>query len=121
MVGSILDGPESRILQPLVSQALPVIIEMMGDASVHVKDTAAWTLGRISEYHPDCIKPDLYLHSLVGALLRGLEDTPRVAVNCAWVGVIGCYRCSHGLILHPTSSYQLPNNRWISSITVGNY
>ena len=84
-IGSILDGPESRILQPLVSQALPVIIEMMQDSSGLVKDTAAWTLGRISEYHPDCIKTDLYLQNLISALLRGLEDIPRVAANCAWV------------------------------------
>lgn len=63
---------------------------MMGDPSAHVKDTAAWTLGRISEYHPDCIKPDLYLPSLIAALLRGLEDIPRVAANCAWVGPVFC-------------------------------
>lgn len=57
----------------------------MRDQSVHVKDTAAWTLGRISELHPDCIKPDLYLQNLVGALIAGLGDSPRVAANCAWV------------------------------------
>ena len=88
--GSILDGPSSAILQPLVSQALPVIIEMMQDSSVHVKDTAAWTLGRISEIHPDCITPDLYLQTLITALLRGLEDSPRVAANCAWVSSAVC-------------------------------
>lgn len=82
--GSILEGPTSAILQSLVSQALPVIIEMTQDPVVQVKDTVAWTLGRISDLHPSCIHPELHLPNLVTALLRGLEDSPRVASNCAW-------------------------------------
>jgi importin subunit beta-1 len=37
--GSILEGPDPAVLTPLVNQALPLLIDMMGDANSHVKDT----------------------------------------------------------------------------------
>ncbi|CAG8614080.1 2754_t:CDS:10, partial [Ambispora leptoticha] len=46
--GSILEGPDHKMLANLVNQALPVLIEMMKDPSPQVKDTTAWTLGRVS-------------------------------------------------------------------------
>jgi importin subunit beta-1 len=85
--GCILDGPDSQVLQPLVFQALPVIIEMMQDQVTAVKDTAAWTLGRICELHSSCIRAEM-LQSLIGALCNSLlNDSPRVASNCAWAFV----------------------------------
>lgn len=81
--GSILDGPESHVLQPLVTQALPVIVNMLEDPVVSVKDTSAWTLGRISELHPSCISAPV-LRALVNGLVRGLQDSPSVASNCAY-------------------------------------
>lgn len=82
--GSILDGPEEKLLLPLVSQALPTIIEMMQDPNVHVKDSTAWTLGRICDVLIQTIKPEIHLASLVTALVRGLQDSPRVVSNCCW-------------------------------------
>ena len=41
--GSILDGPDPAVLTPLVNQALPLLIDMMADSNIHVKDTTAWT------------------------------------------------------------------------------
>jgi len=60
---------------------------MMGDPVVSVKDTTAWTLGRISSVLSSCIKPDQHLEPLIGAVLNGLSDSPRVASNCAWVNI----------------------------------
>ncbi|KAI8976845.1 armadillo-type protein [Pilobolus umbonatus] len=82
--GSILDGPDSTVLTPLVEQALPTLIIMMKDPSVHVKDTVAWTLGRICELMIHCIKPDQHLNELVSALVYGLSDSPRIVGNCCW-------------------------------------
>ncbi|KAJ1939038.1 karyopherin Kap95, partial [Linderina macrospora] len=56
--GSILDGPEASVLMPLVSQALPVLIEMVKDPQLQVKDSAAWTLGRVCELLIECIQID---------------------------------------------------------------
>ena len=38
--GSIMDGPESKLLETLVTQALPTVLETLHDPSVAVKDTA---------------------------------------------------------------------------------
>jgi importin subunit beta-1 len=82
--GSILDGPDPTVLAPLVNQALPLLIDMMTDANVHVKDTTAWTLGRVSDLLIQCIKPDVHLHPLISALVNGLNDSPRIIANSCW-------------------------------------
>ncbi|KAF8638413.1 hypothetical protein AX17_002220 [Amanita inopinata Kibby_2008] len=82
--GSILEGPDPNVLTPLVNQALPLLIGMMNDANLHVKDTTAWTLGRICDLLINTIKPDVHLHPLVSALVAGLQDYPRIAANCCW-------------------------------------
>lgn len=82
--GSILDGPDPTVLTPLVNQALPLLIDMMTDSNVHVKDTTAWTLGRICELLIGTIQPDVHLHPLITALVNGLSDNPRIVSNCCW-------------------------------------
>ncbi|KAG2226727.1 hypothetical protein INT45_001074, partial [Circinella minor] len=82
--GSILDGPDDTVLMPLVDQALPTLINMMTDPVVNVKDTVAWTLGRVSELLIQCIKPEIHLRDLVSALVLGLQDNPRIVGNCCW-------------------------------------
>lgn len=82
--GSVLDGPDPKLLEPLVSQALPTLIDMMRDPSVHVKDTAAWTLGRITDQLVGTIRADVHLEPLVTVLINGLADNARVVGNCCW-------------------------------------
>ena len=82
--GSILDGPDPTVLTPLVSQALPLLIDMMSDSNLHVKDTTAWTLGRICDLLVGTIKPETHLHPLVSVLVNGLSDNPRIVANCCW-------------------------------------
>ncbi|TFK36480.1 armadillo-type protein [Crucibulum laeve] len=82
--GSILEGPDPSVLTPLVNQALPLLIDMMTDSNVHVKDTTAWTLGRICDLLITTIKPDVHLHPLISALVTGLQDSPRIVANCCW-------------------------------------
>ncbi|CAG8486946.1 7548_t:CDS:10 [Ambispora gerdemannii] len=82
--GSILEGPDHKMLANLVNQALPVLIDMMKDPSPQVKDTTAWTLGRVSYLLIECIKPDVHLHPLIASLVYGLKDSPRIVSNCCW-------------------------------------
>jgi importin subunit beta-1 len=82
--GSILDGPDPIVLNPLVSQALHLLIDMMSDENIHVKDTTAWTLGRICDLLIGTIKPETHLHPLVSVLVNGLSDNPRIVANCCW-------------------------------------
>lgn len=82
--GSILEGPNPDQLYPLVNQALPLLVNLMKDDTTQVKDTTAWTLGRISDVLPDTLKNEVTLHSLVTVVTEGLADSPRVASNCCW-------------------------------------
>jgi importin subunit beta-1 len=82
--GSILDGPDPGVLAPLVNQALPLLIDMMTDSNVHVKDTTAWTLGRVCDLLIGSIKADVHLHPLVAALVNGLSDNARIVANSCW-------------------------------------
>ncbi|KAI8914839.1 hypothetical protein PhCBS80983_g00772 [Powellomyces hirtus] len=81
--GSILDGPNPDVLGPVTAQALPILISLMKDPSLQVKDTTAWTLGRVCEMLPTYIPPDC-LPLFISAILEGLNENPRVAANCSW-------------------------------------
>ena len=82
--GSILEGPDRKTLETLVQQALSVLISMMGDSVAQVKDTAAWSLGRITDICVSAISPGEHLPALMQALLAGLNDNPRIIANCCW-------------------------------------
>ncbi|KAJ8681845.1 hypothetical protein QAD02_017637 [Eretmocerus hayati] len=82
--GSILGGLEPNTLRPLVEQAMPTLIELMNDCSVVVKDTAAWTFGRICEVVPEAAINENYLQALLESLVNGLSAEPRVAANVCW-------------------------------------
>ncbi|ORY86291.1 karyopherin Kap95 [Protomyces lactucae-debilis] len=81
--GSILEGPEPEMLKPLVAQVLSVLLNMMKDENLQVKDTTAWTLGRISDLVIGAVTVEV-LPNIVGALLDGLRDHPRIRTNCCW-------------------------------------
>lgn len=82
--GSILSGLEAATLKPLVEQAMPTLIDLMYDESVIVRDTAAWTFGRICEVIPEAAINETYLNPLLQSLLAGLKAEPRVAANVCW-------------------------------------
>lgn len=70
-------GPSVEKLSPLVQSAMPILISLMRDPHVMVKDSATWTIGKICELHGSSI-PGEVLTPLVEALLLALKDTPRV-------------------------------------------
>jgi importin subunit beta-1 len=109
--GSILVGPDPTVLAPLVNQALPILINMMSDPQSQVKDTTAWTLGRICESLITSIKPDVHLHALVSALVAGLQDSAHIIANCCWAlmnladGLFELYESSEEQNSGPLSPY----------------
>ena len=80
--GAIMDGPDIKTLDPLVKQALPVLIGMMSDPVVTVQDSAAYALSRICDCCSECIDPDTHLQPLMSALFNGLMNTPKMAASC---------------------------------------
>lgn len=82
--GAIMEGPDEKMLDPLIKQALPVLIGMMDDSVVQVKDSAAYALGRICSYGSDSIDPQVHLPQLISALFAGLSSNPKMAGSCCW-------------------------------------
>ncbi|KAK5283910.1 karyopherin Kap95 [Exophiala xenobiotica] len=80
--GAIMDGPDIKTLDPLVKQALPVLIGMMQDPVIQVQDSAAYALSRICDYCSDCIDPSTHLQPLMSALFNGLMANPKIAASC---------------------------------------
>ncbi|KAJ7351917.1 Importin subunit beta-1 [Desmophyllum pertusum] len=81
--GAILEGPDPKALEPYAVMAMPMLLNLMKDESVVVRDSVAWTLGRICELLPQ-VAIDNFLQLLVETLLVGLDAEPRVAANVCW-------------------------------------
>lgn len=76
--GMILDGPSSEKLSPLVMQAMPILINCLKDPNALVRDTSAWTIGKICELHKSSLSGDI-LPPMVAGLAASLEDAaPKV-------------------------------------------
>lgn len=76
--GSILDGPSSDKLSPLVLQAMPILINCLKDTHTLVRNTSAYTIGRICELHKDAMTNDVY-PAMIGGLASAMEDpAPKV-------------------------------------------
>lgn len=82
--GAIMEGPDEKVLDPLVKQALPVLISMMEDPVIQVKDSAAYALGRICETCSESIDPSTHLQALISSLFQGLSSHPKMAASCCW-------------------------------------
>jgi importin subunit beta-1 len=82
--GSIIEGPSVDKLKPIVEQAMPMFIELLKDPSVIVRDTAAWTIGRICESVPEAVINESILQPLLEGLVIGLSSEARVATNACW-------------------------------------
>ena len=82
--GAIMEGPDEKMLDNIVKQALPILIGMMSDSQISVKDSVAFTLGRISDCVASSIDTEKHLPSLVESLFTGLASHPRMASSCCW-------------------------------------
>ncbi|KAF4351109.1 hypothetical protein CsatB_004828 [Cannabis sativa] len=83
--GSILEGPSPEKLMPLVNVALTFMLNaLMNDPNNHVKDTTAWTLGRIFEFmHGSTLETPIITQAncqqIMTVLLQSMNDVPNVA------------------------------------------
>eukprot|EP00931_Biecheleriopsis_adriatica_P086256 TRINITY_DN60967_c0_g1_i1.p1 TRINITY_DN60967_c0_g1~~TRINITY_DN60967_c0_g1_i1.p1 ORF type:complete len:854 (+),score=205.76 TRINITY_DN60967_c0_g1_i1:68-2629(+) len=78
--GSIMEGPTSEKMRPMVEQSFSFLVQALQDPSVAVRDTIAWTLGRITQFHPSIVP----VKQLTPLLCEKLRDVPRVSANICW-------------------------------------
>jgi importin subunit beta-1 len=81
--GAIMEGPEEKVLEPIVKQALPILITMMEDSSTQVKDSTAYALGRMTEACSEAIDPNTQLEPLIRSLFAGVHES-KMAASCCW-------------------------------------
>ena len=78
-------GPEAKTVGPYAFEVIPILTRMLlTDSSLPVKDTCAWSLGKICETLPQSIIQHPSLMELVKGLLASLDTEPRVASNVCW-------------------------------------
>lgn len=83
--GSILEGPSPDKLTSIVNVALNFMLQALTkDLNSHVKDTTAWTLGRIFEFlHGSAMEAPIITpancQQIVTVLLQAMKDAPNVA------------------------------------------
>ncbi|KAL6813285.1 armadillo-type protein [Trichoderma sp. SZMC 28013] len=82
--GAIMEGPDEKVLEPIVKQALPVLITMMDDSSLQVKDSTAYALGRVTEACSEAIDAQQHLPTLIASLFKGLISNAKMAPSCCW-------------------------------------
>lgn len=82
--GSILEGPEIEQLKPAILEAIRPIENLVHDQTIQVKETVTWCLGKITEVALSALDLNTDLEPLLQALLDGLRDHPKVAVNSCW-------------------------------------
>lgn len=105
--GAIMDGPEPNVLEPLIKQALPVLLGMMEDSSVSVRDSTAYALGRVCECCPEVLDPDVHLQPLISCLFNGLASSPKIASSCCWalMNVADRFAGEPGAQINPLSKH----------------
>ncbi|KAI4331607.1 hypothetical protein MLD38_029782 [Melastoma candidum] len=82
--GSILEGPTFEKIAPLVVAGLDFLLNLTKDENNHVRDTTAWTLGRIFElvHNPGLemiIITSDNLPRIIQVLLESIKDSPNIA------------------------------------------
>ncbi|XP_058095845.1 importin subunit beta-1-like isoform X1 [Magnolia sinica] len=83
--GSILEGPSPDKFAPIVNVALSFMLTALtNDPNNHVKDTTAWTLGRIFEFIHDSsivapVITSANCQQILMVLLQSMKDVPNVA------------------------------------------
>ncbi|XP_064646328.1 importin subunit beta-1-like isoform X2 [Lineus longissimus] len=84
--GCILEGPDPTKFNGYLPTVMPLLVKTLSNEQEHVvvKDTAAWTVGRICEIIPEAVINEKHLMPLLGGLVKELDSDPRVASNVCW-------------------------------------
>lgn len=81
---SILDGPTSEIIGPFVNQSIPVLLKLLSDSHVMVKDTTSWTIKQICEFHVRSIPEETFPTLLSNLVEKLQQEIPQVASQACY-------------------------------------
>ncbi|XP_061183739.1 importin subunit beta-1-like [Saccostrea echinata] len=84
-LGSILEGPDPEMLQPIVRHVMPMLIQLLNDLNIIGRITTAQIMRRICKIVPKpIITGHQVLPSFLSALMNGLTAGPTVASQFCW-------------------------------------
>ena len=72
----------------MVDQAYDLILAMMQDDSIAVRDSAAWVVQRICQLVRESVLIEARFQNTVIMLRQNLAGPPRVAANVCWVSYL---------------------------------
>jgi len=78
--GYILDGPSKDKLIRLTSQILPIILKLMTDDNIQVRQSAVWAFGRVTDVIPDAVGDKNVLQPIV----RAIGDKNTIVNKICW-------------------------------------
>uniref|UniRef100_A0A7S3V798 Importin N-terminal domain-containing protein n=2 Tax=Chaetoceros debilis TaxID=122233 RepID=A0A7S3V798_9STRA len=81
---SILEGPSSETIGPYVNHSIPLLLAALSDPHEMVKDTTAWTIGRICELHVRAIPQETFPTLVNGLSEKLLTEPPQVASQACY-------------------------------------
>lgn len=76
---SMLDGPSVKVIGPYVAQSIPVLLNLMSDPHVMVRDTSAHCISRICLLHVRCIPSEIFPSIMQALIAKCGEGSPKVA------------------------------------------
>jgi len=82
--GSILEGPDTETLGPIVNFIMPYLMLLMKDTNMNIRDSVAWSLSRICDQVPEAALNTGNIENLLNTLIENLDSEPRVASNVCW-------------------------------------
>ena len=76
---SILDGTSAEAIGPAVNQSIPILLQALGDSNALVRDSSAYTIGRICDLHVRSIPAETFPTLINGLQSKLLTESPRIA------------------------------------------
>lgn len=79
----ILDGTSADAIGPVVNQSIPVLLNALSDPNLLVRDTSAYTIGRICDLHVRAIPADTFPTLVNGLMSKLTTESPRVSAQAS--------------------------------------
>eukprot|EP01129_Flabellula_baltica_P012816 TRINITY_DN5846_c0_g1_i1.p1 TRINITY_DN5846_c0_g1~~TRINITY_DN5846_c0_g1_i1.p1 ORF type:complete len:847 (+),score=168.55 TRINITY_DN5846_c0_g1_i1:44-2584(+) len=90
-LSAILEN-QTHSIYDVINQAIPVLLSMLQDSNqkIALRDSVAWTLGRICKFHPSPVFPHApKILEIVGAFIVN-NGPPRIVSHCCWIILSFC-------------------------------
>ena len=82
--GMMLEGPTKQKLKSNIETGINSLLSLLEDQVETVRQTAAWSISKICEFHCEVVAQQFIFNQLVPKLVRSLKDKPKIACHCCW-------------------------------------